>query len=464
MIGFRWLVLRIFFSLLALPFVAFLLLWLLHEVIFPGGDFQDLPIILITYGLLFAAVSSLLRRNGLARYNYLQEQTQLALSANDDDDLEAIFFLTRKLFASGLLSQKLTAQLQREMRRQFLSIYGRNLDTPEAVEELRLALHEGYRRGEIYALLKNHLLSQPILTIGLIDLAEELLEQHPEDEQLLEFLVRKLVNGKARHYRAEYFYGRYLTHSGEHTPAIISLCLENLLAKQRRDDFALWVYVRAVEAGHSENVNVRRLLFVAHQRNQEIERQDRLAMTVSKIAGSFSAEEFAATKSVQVERPTPFYVIWQRRLADGLFVAKKMFLEYYSSARPLIKEFYARHRRYVLVGAGALALIVGFGIIFANRPTTKAPAQEVVDTDDNAAGYFALQVGAWKKARSAEQEKERLQHAGLRVRILTPRSSAGWYRIHVGKYPTRRAAQAAADSLKRVGVIEDYFIAGYERR
>jgi hypothetical protein len=156
----------------------------------------------------------------------------------------------------------------------------------------------------------------------------------------------------------------------------------------------------------------------------------------------------------------------RERLMRGLLIAREKVIKLYFTVQPLVKESDARHRRYVLIGGGAIVLMISLVVVLSNRPAVQAPPPMAAE-NANGTGQFALQVGAWKKARSAEQEKGRLQRAGLSVRILTPRTPpglGGWYRIHVGKYPTRRAAQAAADSLKKVGVIEDYFITEFEGR
>lgn len=460
---FRWFILRLFFSLLALPPVAFFVLWLLHEIIFPGDVFNDLPVVVALWLILFWTVNLVLRRLAISRYDYLQKQVQLALEVNHPDDLEEIYHLTGKLFVSGLLPQDLTGTLQRNSRRQFLPFYERNLNMPEALDELRLALREGYRRDEIYTLLKNHLLSQPTLTTRFIDLAEELLDQKPDDAQLLDYFVRKFVESQARHHRAEYFYRRHIEHEGKHTPSIVSLCFEYLLSKNRDDDFALWVYARAFEAGQSDNSTLRRLLFQAYLHQQVIGRDDRLVLIVANIAGRFSPNEFAPPPPVFDKRPALINPKTLKSIAEKFRVFGESLAELYDAVQPVIKEFYDKHRRYVLIGVGAFIIVSGLWIIFANRPT-EPPPPPVVEQEEDLSGYFALQVGAWKKSRSAEQEREKLQRAGLRVRVLEPRSSAGWYRIHVGKYSTSRAAQAAADSLKRRGMIEDYFISEYQSR
>jgi cell division protein FtsN len=152
-----------------------------------------------------------------------------------------------------------------------------------------------------------------------------------------------------------------------------------------------------------------------------------------------------------------------KSLKHRFAAARKNLTELYTTLQPLAKELYAHHRHSVLIGAAAVVVALGIGITLLSRTEKQAPPPPV-EQEENLAGYFALQVGAWKKAHSADQEKEKLQAAGLRVRILQPRSSAGWYRIHVGKYSNRNAAQAAADSLKKRGVIDDYFIAEYQSK
>lgn len=468
MIRFRWLALRVFFSLLAVPFVAFAVLWLLHEVVLPGEEMPDLPVVIITWGVVLVAVDGLLRHNGLARHNFLRQQAELALSADDNEGLETVFLITQKLFGAGLLSPGAAARLQNEARRQFLTFYEHDLTSPRALAELRAALREGYRREEIYQRLKEHVLSQLTLTIPLIDLAEELLEQHPDDWQLLEFMTRKFIARKARHHRAEYFYARYLTAGGEHAPAIVNLCLENVLAKERQDDFALWVYVRAFESGHSQEERLRRLLWIANQKNRRVakgglpvDERHQLAASISQIAESF-AEEYAGTKAAVPEPSTPVCSRWRQRMAHAFLVLREPFLKRYLVFRRFVRQVYDGYRPYVLIGAGVLIVFFGLTVFWPERQSARTPV--TVAGEDDAAGYFALQVGAWKKPRSAEEEKERLQQAGLAVRVLPPRAGGSWYRVHVGKYRSRRAAQAAADSLKRAGVIADFFVANFAQK
>jgi hypothetical protein len=458
MIAFRWLVLRIFFTLLSLPFVAFAVLWFIHEVVLPGEFFSDAPAVAFIGAALFAGVDGIVRRYGRTRHHYLQEKMQRALAANDHEALDAVFHLTKDLLAAGLLSPKTTATRQRDARRQFLTLFQRNLDSPEALRQLREAWRDGSpRREEIFASLKNYLLAQSTLTSELIDLAEELLEHHPDDAQLEDHLVRKFVENKASHHRAEYFYGRHLAAGGQRSREIVGLCLDKLLANQRSDDFALWVYVRAFGAGYSENRVLRRLLYLANQANQKIDRADPLAQEIHRIAASFFANEFAGAQIAPKPTRLPFYVVWRQGLLRGWSTIRRNAHELWLLVWPRLVQTYRRYPRYFLGGLVALVVAASFWLVLSKN---QASPPETAANED-VAGYFALQVGAWKKSRSADQEKARLQQAGLSVRVLEPRSRTGWYRIHVGKYRTRQAAQVAADSLKRRGVIEDYFVSEY---
>jgi len=460
MIAFRWLVWRIFLSLLALPFVVFAVLWLLHDVVLPGEYIHDVPIVALCAAVLFVGVDGILRHYGRTRHHHLQDKMQRALTANDNEALDAVFHLTKDLLAAGFLSPKTTATLQRDARRQFLTLYQRNLESPEALRQLREAWRDGStRRDDIFASLKNYLLAQPTLTLEVIDLAEELLEQQPNDTQVEDHLVLKFVESRASHYRAEYFYSRHLAAGGQHSAEIVSLCLDKLLANQRRDDFALWVYVRAFGAGYSENRDLRRLLYVADQANQKIGRADQLAQEVRRIAASFSVNEFAGAQIAPKPTHIPFYVVWRQGLIRWLSTTRQNVHKFWLLVWPRFAQAYRRYPRYFLGVTVALVLAASLWLILSKNQTSKPPPE--IAANEEVAGYFALQVGAWKKSRSAEQEKTRLQRAGLIVRVLEPRSSAGWYRIHVGKYRTRQAAQATADSLKKNGIIEDYFVSEY---
>jgi len=77
---------------------------------------------------------------------------------------------------------------------------------------------------------------------------------------------------------------------------------------------------------------------------------------------------------------------------------------------------------------------------------------------------FTVQIAALPTRGAAVRKIRELRSEGVDAYyVITERNDTRWYRIRFGKYENTRAAQAAADSLKQLGVIQEYFIATFEK-
>jgi hypothetical protein len=312
----------------------------------------------------------------------------------------------------------------------------------------------GIHAKDSYEALKAYVIQQPALTLPAIDLAEELLEHQPDDD-LLAFLARHYLQERKTHYRAEHIYTQYLAGDGPMAPEILALCRDKFLRLQRQDDFAVWTFVRACEYGDNENSSIRRMLYQAQQEYQRLRRRDALTNAVTTIVSTFTEDEIAEWRVEQQAEQTKKL---QFRVARVFFHLQQWLLEIYSRLRERRKLAY-------VVASGILVLVAVYLVVTSgNFNTQKVSAVETEPAEDPNAVYFALQVAALRKASAAQREAERLQQHGLEAHVLEPETSRGWHRVRVGKYRSRRAAQAAADSLKAVGIIRDYFVANYEKR
>ncbi|MDZ7290552.1 MAG: SPOR domain-containing protein [candidate division KSB1 bacterium] len=453
MISFRWLILRLFWSLLLLPAVAFPLLWLLHEVVFPNVYFQDDIIVLVLWIFLLIITSLILSRIGARRFTCLDNAGQEALEQNREKLGEEVFAQMRSLFASGLLSHGFQQKIKRRLLRQYFAYHAMHPEDPWHREQLLAALREGIHANESYEILKTHVLQQPALTLPVIDLAEELLERQPDDNDLLVFLTRQYLTERRTHYRAEHFYAQHLAKGGPLVPEILSLCLDRLVRLQRRDDFAVWCYVRAFQQGEDKNPAVRKLLHETQQKFQSMGRHDALANMVTTIVADFTPKEIAGWTVEQ--RAAPKKTL-RFRVARIFFYLQQQLVELYSRLR--------EHRKWVYLVAGS-AIVLGIGYIALSGGHAKVQKEITpVAAEDSTTVFFALQVGALRNANTALREAEQLRSRGLEVHVLKPQSSRGWHRIRVGKYRSRQAAQVAADSLKAAGIVRDYFITEYEKQ
>jgi hypothetical protein len=99
----------------------------------------------------------------------------------------------QSLFAGGLLSERFQQKIKPRLLRQYFSFYAAHPENARHREQLLEALRTGIRAEESYDVLKNFVVTQPALTLPVIDLAEELLERQPDDNDLLVFMTRQYL-------------------------------------------------------------------------------------------------------------------------------------------------------------------------------------------------------------------------------------------------------------------------------
>ncbi len=451
MITFRWFILRLFWSLLLLPFAAYVVLWLWREWIASGAAFDDALVVMSVWVSLFAVVSFILNRLGAQRFSLLEEAGREALTQNLNEQTEAVRSRLQTLFASGLLTQSFQEKVKRRLLRQYFSFHAAHLEKAQHREQVVAAMREGIRAEEGCELLKNYVLQQQALTISTIDLAEELLERQPDDHDLLAFLTQQYLQERRTHLRAEHIYGKYLARNGPLASEIVSLCLSRMLNSSRLDEFAIWCYIRAFQNGEANNALLRRLLHEKQQQIQRAGRHDALARAVAAITADFTPAEIASWTMQRQERQTQSL---RFRLARIFFHGQQQMLELYSRLHAQRKIVFAVAGIVVLIGAGYMALSDG---------RDKKANAVIAPREDTTKVFYALQVSALRGAQVAQREADKLRRRGLEVNVLKPEPSQRLYRLRVGKYRSKQAAQTAADSLKAVGIVRDCFITEYEK-
>lgn len=453
MLTFRWLILRLFWSLLLLPFVAYAVLWLWREGLATGATFDDTAVIAFVWVILFVVISFILTGLGAQRFSLLEEAGREAVAQNQNEQTATVLARLQALFTNGLLAKNYQEKLKRRLLRQYFSFHAAHLEEPHHREQVIEAMREGIRAEESYELLKNFVLLQPALTLPTIDLAEELLERQPDDHDLLTFLTRQYLQERRTHLRAEHVYSKYLARNGPLAPEIISLALPALLNSRRQDEFATWCYIRALQNGEENNAPLRQLLYEKQQNLQRAGRHDALARAVATIAADFTPAEISNWTLQRQEQQAQSL---RFRVARISFHLQQQLLELYARLQAQRKIVFAVAGIIILLGAGYMALSGGRG-----KTSNAVPASPPEDTTRV---FYALQVSALRGVQTAQREADKLRRRGLEVNVLKPEPSQRLYRLRVGKYRSKQAAQTAGDSLKTVGIVRDCFITEYEKQ
>ena len=452
MSAFRWFILRLFWSLLLLPFAAYAVLWLWREGVASGATFDDAAVIALVWVTLFAAVSFVLHRLGAQRFALLEEAGREAVAQNQNEQTETVLARLQKLFANGLLAKNFQEKAKPRLLRQYFSFHAAYLAKSRHREQVVEAMRAGVRAEESYELLKNYVVQQPALTLPTIDLAEELLEKQPDDHDLLTFLTQKYLQERRTHLRAEHIYGKYLAHNGPLAKEIISLCLPPLLKARRQDEFASWCYLRAFQNGEANNAALRQLLYEKQQKLQRAGRHDALVRAVTTITADFTPAEISSWTTQRQEQRTQS---WRFRLERIFFHGQQQLLELYSRLRA---------QRKIVFAAAGVVILLGLGYMSLSGERGKTAKTAIVPPEDTTKVFYALQVSALRGAQVAQREAEKFRRRGLEVNALKPEPSQRLYRLRVGKYRSKPAAQMAADSLKSAGLVRDYFVTEYEKQ
>ena len=451
MITLRWLTLRLFWSLLVLPPLAFLVFWALRRVFMSGTHLHDELIFICLLVLIFPTVSILLTRIGIRRFKFIHTYGKIFSQTDDEESAYNIYHLTLNLFDNGLLANKQKDKLQKSLLRNYFSIYARAPENLQNRNYLLQALREGIRSEEVYHILKAYVLNQHIITVEISEITEELLDHQPNDLTLINYFVERFLKERRTHFRAEYFYQLHLKHEGTFVQSILYLNLDRIIEKNRNDEFAAWAYVRAFQSNIEEFTRVKKNLYLLHDSYSTQQRQDSLAQAVAKCVAAFKPEEI---KFWQIERAKTQQTSFRFRIEQWFYFIQQVYWE----AISYVRENYIR----VISIASIFALIF---ILYLATPaellrTEHKQEHQFIPIDTH--HYFSLQVGAVKNKKGADRLLQVMRKKGLDVYSLDPEKRRGWYRIKAGKYKTVEEARLAADSLKNVGVIRDFFISNYE--
>ena len=452
MTTYRWITLRLFWSLLLLLPVSFLALGLLHDFVQLGTSQLDPIIVAMLFVALLPPVSYTLTREGLRRFNFLHDRGKTLVDAGQEEAVHEVFSLILGVMRSGLLSRARQESLRRHLLRSYFPFYAEHPEWEYFQQQLLVAMREGVRPEEAYHVLKAFVLNQKKLTLDVANLAEELLDYDPEDETLPTFFVQHFLDEKKTHYRAEFFYGRYLAKDGPLRDDILTLCLPKVLAHNRKDDFAAWCYVRAFDQERPEQAQARAALYRVWEEYRKLQRHDALSKHVALCAARLSAQEMAEWRAPQT-----------------LVVPRKSALQFGEQWGYAVRQAWwdlrsllRGQKKLLLLGGGALAVLLSILLFWPNGSTTSDTKPTAATALPDTTRYFSLQVGALKTKRSAEAAVKALQRRKLAAYVLEPQSARGWYRIRVGKYPSAVRARVSADSLRALGLIEDFFVTNYE--
>ncbi len=449
----RWLSLRLFFSLLALPFVAMPILVLLHRYWFPEVYFQDLPVLFLIWLLLFVTVHTLLSTVGNRRFHYLDDVGWQHLKSSNEYLIPEIFQYLQKLLESGLLPLTRRPRFEEQVLKRFFDYYAQHVDDPAYRQKVRLCLQKRIHPARAYQVLKTYLLQQEELTVERIDLAGELLEYQPDDAEVVLYMAERYLADGQSHSHAELFYQKLLEwNRDEYVERIVELCLSRVLQHRRSDDFAAWLLVRAHALKEDARQQIGVQLYHIHRIHEKIRRSDALARAVAGIVAELPQEVRVLAQAEEQKREARTL---RHRLARAQYHTQQWLL--------LGWDYVKLYRHYIYYGLTMLAFgLMVYLFLPAGTQMSDRPGSETIETVPPGQKLFTVQVAATKNARAAQREVARLKKAGYDAYLVQPKKRGGFYKIRVGKYTSKVAAEKAARTLLKKKLIREYFLVNFQ--
>jgi hypothetical protein len=310
------------------------------------------------------------------------------------------------------------------------------------------------------------------------ELAARIGETLRHDGRIQRILARHYIRSGRTDFTALQTYRRIMADQDEDASAMAYDLANLFLREGRADELALKAYVNATHQ-QKPSEGLRRGLAACLRwtkvstRNRDLIAQARQVVGaipdggLERMASGFLPPARHLRQTTDVARPTGMFrsltgptarkvAGWGHRMREGLHRAVKGL----RSPRLL---------RGLQVGLISALTLVAVALLFNTAghlvppppPPAVSPPAIAVNIEPTP---FTLQVAAYLKPVHAERYLTTLREKGQDAyRVEAQSQQKTWYQVRVGHFPTKAAARTYGQQLKADGIIEDYYVANYEK-
>ncbi len=279
-------------------------------------------------------------------------------------------------------------------------------------------------------------------------------------------------------------YRRVFGREDQTPPEFIDNLAGLFFQERRADEWALKIYLQAFARDKSRKKLLRGIAACLRW-TPETERNTLLLQKARNCLEGI--DEFQLKKmsaGFKPPAPSPAPPKQRRKIGVGIFAVnlvrsalEKMIRGTYSagvrtagqlkSFSSSFKHSHAARRIFagtVLVGLSAVVAVLIVNTINHLARTDKSVAQKTEPAAVVVTDPFTIQVAAYLKPDYAHQYVDRLKKQGLDAywREVTS-GNKRWYQVRVSHFPDKDSARQYAESLKAKGMIDDYYVANYQR-
>ncbi|MCG6909179.1 MAG: SPOR domain-containing protein [Deltaproteobacteria bacterium] len=316
------------------------------------------------------------------------------------------------------------------------------------------------------------------------DLVFALSDAQPENKDLQRMLAHACLRSERSDYQAIKIYKRIIEDPAPGDRGIVDDIAWRFYHDRRTDRLALQAYLTAFKA----DTNKKRLLVGMAACVERLAVGDRTSRTYQEAAKLISRlDETTLAKMRANFAPSPpqtaaapdkkealktiartlrttasalsATLISARRATIGAYASLYHHVKTHRLTRPVSKWA-------VLGLAGAILVVLVIntaGHLISSQKTLPPPepkppaAIEVTDP-------FTLQVAAYLKMEHAEKFVATLKSMGEDAYYTEARSSkSNWFQVRISHFPTKEAARSHGEALKSKGIIDDFYVANYQK-
>ncbi len=320
-----------------------------------------------------------------------------------------------------------------------------------------------------------------LLGRGKRGLAARIGEAQPENSPIQIFLARLYLTDQRTDFEALQTYRRVLNKGGNQALSVVKELSAVFISEGRADEWALQVYLGALKAGADEE-NLIKGIAACIQWVPETERNAPLFKKARSLIAGIN-DDFLNHAKEAFNPPPPEPVI-PEKISILLPVAKglKRMIAFSGRSKKAgrdrlknVKRSFLmirgskKARRIIFVSALAvLAIGIGFLVINTVGHLAKKPQQVVekpitikpVKTKDR----FTIQVASYQNVERAKKMVSKLKAQGQDAFWVTAvGKNKKWFQVKLSHFPDKKSARAFGESLKKKGIIDDFFIDNYKK-
>jgi len=316
------------------------------------------------------------------------------------------------------------------------------------------------------------------------ELAFRIGNAQPENTIIQHLLARFYLSEGRTDFPALQTYRQVLSESSNETIDIVEGLAELFLRERRADEWALRIYLQAFRLSSERHKLLRGIAACVHW-THETERTTHLLqqarkllvsldeMQLKKLRAGFNPPGLEPAEQKISAQLKVGITLWKvvRQIGSSLFnLITSAAFELIGSARDLI-NLIKRSRRSKLILEWTMITLLAIGVITLMVNTVshlirtkralyeKEKAIEIVVTDP-----FTLQVAAYLKPQDAERYVKYLKTKKLDAFWIKRRGKRKvWYQVRVSHFANKASARAYGKNLKAQGIIDDFYVANYER-